>query len=115
MREDVLRAIWASLANRMPVAVGLFDVLVTLHREVPAPLSATVDHVAASPNLMIMVHIIQRLDVSPVTRIFQGVLGLSGLAEMWSCSETCPLICGSTKDIRKIRTGRITFPKSSRR
>lgn len=64
MREDVLRAIWASLANRMPVAVGLFDVLVALHREVPAPLSATVDHVAASPNLMIMVHIIQRLDVS---------------------------------------------------
>jgi hypothetical protein len=48
----------------MPVAVGLFDVLVALHREVPAPLSATVDHVAASPNLMIMVHIIQRLDVS---------------------------------------------------
>jgi hypothetical protein len=27
-------------------------------------LSATVDHVAASPNLMIMVHIVQRLDVS---------------------------------------------------
>jgi hypothetical protein len=115
MREDVLRAIWASLANRMPVAVGLFDVLVTSHREVPAPLSATVDHVAASPNLMIMVHMIQRLDVSPVTRIFQGVLGLRGLADMWSCSETCPHTCVSTKDTQRTRTGRITFPKSSRR
>ncbi|KAH8090285.1 hypothetical protein HD553DRAFT_337972 [Filobasidium floriforme] len=74
MREDVLRAIWASLANRMPVAVGLFDVLVALHREVPAPLSATVDHVAASPNLMIMVHIIQRLDrnMSPYLRQHEG-------------------------------------------